>query len=100
MKKVVFAALCACALCACATVGPETGSSLFSSTQPPLAVGPAKSVKMGKSCSSNILGLWIGGDMSIEAAKRDGGITYVATVDKDIKNYAVYSKVCIIVTGQ
>lgn len=100
MKKVVFAALCACALCACATVGTETGSSLFSSTQQPMAVGPAKSVKMGKSCSSNILGLWIGGDMSIEAAKRDGGITYVATVDKDIKNYAVYSKVCIIVTGQ
>lgn len=100
MKKVLFAALCAAALCACATPRTEVGSALFSQTKQPMLVSGNKGAKVGKACATNILGLLISGDMSVEAAKKNGHITQVATVDKDIKSYAVYAEVCTVVTGQ
>ncbi|MDD7502078.1 MAG: TRL-like family protein [Elusimicrobia bacterium] len=100
MKKVLFATLCAAALCACATPRTEVGSALFSQTQQPMLVSGNKGGKVGKACATNILGLLISGDMSVEAAKKNGRITQVATVDKDIKSYAVYAEVCTVVTGQ
>lgn len=91
--------LAAAALCACATPSTEVGTALFSMTQQPMLVTGERGTKVGKACGKNILGLFITGDMSVAAAKKNGRITKVSSVDKDIKSYAVYAEVCTIVTG-
>lgn len=99
MKKLLAITAVALMLSACATPATEVGGALFSMTQQPFSVTGNPGRKVGKACGTNILGLLISGDMSVEAAKKNGGITRVATVDKDIKSYAVYAEVCIVVTG-
>ncbi len=99
MKKVFFL-LAACALLgACATPANEAGMALFAQTTQPMLVTESTGKKVGRACATNVLGLVIQGDMSVEAAKKNGGITRVASVDKEIKGYAVYAEVCTIVTG-
>ncbi|MBY0315068.1 MAG: TRL-like family protein [Bdellovibrionales bacterium] len=57
--------------------------------------------KKGVACANNILGMVVTGDMSIEAAKKKGGITKVATVDMEGKSIlGVYSTVCLVVRGE
>ncbi len=64
-------------------VGQETGTS-----------------KRGESCLSQSLFI-INGDASIEAAKKNGGITKVATVDTTFKTTLfVYSEYCTVVYGE
>lgn len=86
-------------LAACATPSTEVGTALFAFTQQPMNATEAAGTKTGRACATNILGLYISGDMSVEAAKKNGKITKVASIDKDIKSYAVYSEVCTVVTG-
>lgn len=86
---------------ACATPSTEIGIALFSDTVQPLMVtNNAGANKVGRACGKNYLGLFITGDMSVEAAKKDGKITQVASVDKEIKSYAIYSEVCTVVRGR
>lgn len=60
----------------------------------------SKAEKTGQACGRNILGFLSAGYFSIEKAKRNGNITEVATVDKDInKVLGVYASLCTIVTG-
>lgn len=99
MKKVFALAGASLMLAACATPRTEVGTALFSQTQQPLLVTGNSGTKEGRACATNILGLLITGDMSVEAAKRNGRITKVASVDKDIKSYAVYAEVCTVVKG-
>jgi hypothetical protein len=57
--------------------------------------------RVGEACSSSILGLVGVGDSSIEAARRNGGITMISTVDESFKNYVgAYSTHCTIVRGR
>ncbi len=54
----------------------------------------------GKACAENYLGIYATGDASIQAAKKNGGIKRVATVDYTFTNIiGVYGKVCTIVHG-
>ncbi len=99
MKKLFLLAGACSVLAACATPSTEVGTALFAITQQPMLVTEAAGTKVGRACAKNILGLYISGDMSIEAAKKNGRITKVASVDKDIKSYAVYSEVCTVVKG-
>lgn len=99
MKKLFLMVLAGGMLAACATPSTEVGTALFAMTQQPMLVTEATGTKTGRACATNILGLYISGDMSVEAAKKNGKITKVASVDKDIKSYAVYSEVCTVVTG-
>ena len=99
MKKLLAITAAALVIAGCATPRTEVGGALFAVTQQPLLVTGNTGKKMGKACATNMLGLFISGDMSVEAAKKNGGITRVATVDKDIKGYAIWAEVCTIVTG-
>lgn len=100
MKKLMFLSAAALLLGACATPATHAGTALFAQTQQPVMATNAPGTKVGRACATNILGLLIQGDMSIEAAKKNGKITQVATVDTDIKSYAVYAEVCTVVTGR
>ena len=86
---------------ACATPSTEVGIALFSDTVQPLMVTDnSGSTKVGRACGKNYLGLFITGDMSVEAAKKDGKITHVTSIDKEIKSYALYAEVCTVVRGR
>ncbi len=59
------------------------------------------SPKKGEACAMSILGLVAVGDASIEGAKKDGGITKVATVDHSTLNILyLYGQYCTVVHGE
>ncbi len=99
MKKLMLLSA-ALLLGACATPPTYVGTALFAQTQQPILATNAPGTKVGRACATNLLGLFIQGDMSVEAAKRNGRITQVSSIDRDIKSYAVYSEVCTVVTGR
>ena len=101
MKKSLFAVVSVLLLGACATPSTEVGIALFSDTvQPMMVTNNSGATKVGRACGKNYLGLFIQGDMSVEAAKKDGKITQVASIDKEIKSYALYAEVCTVVRGR
>jgi hypothetical protein len=56
--------------------------------------------KTGTACTYNVLGVVAFGDGSIDAAKRGGQITHVASVDYDYMNIiANFGHVCTVVRG-
>lgn len=58
-------------------------------------------LKTGTSCAQSVLGVVAFGDASIEAAKRDAGITKVTTVDHETLNVLYfYGRYCTIVYGE
>lgn len=99
MKKLLLLLPVVAILAACAIPSLETGSSMFSNTQQPMLIGVERGTKVGRACARNYFGLWTEGDMSVATAKRNGDITKVATVDKDVKGYLIYAEVCTVVTG-
>ena len=101
MKKCLFAVGAALLLGACATPNTEVGIALFNDTvQPMMVTSTSGATKVGRACAKNYLGLVITGDMSVEAAKKDGKITQVTSVDKEIKGYVIYAEVCTVVRGR
>lgn len=63
---------------------------------------PRPGPKTGQACTTGVLAVASWGDMSLEAAKKNGGITRVDTLDYkafDILG-VVYQKHCTIVTGE
>ena len=99
MRKVMFVMIAALCAGACATPPTEAGMALFAQTTQPMMVTGYTGKKVGRACATNVLGLIVQGDMSVEAAKKNGKITHVASVYKEVKGYAIYSEVCTIVTG-
>lgn len=62
-----------------------------------VARGP---IKQGKACSSSILGLLARGDSSVRAAKANGGITEVVSVDHSARNLLnIVGEWCTLVRG-
>lgn len=89
-------------LFACAYALSPVTSSIYGKVQGPIAVTnlTAEPTKIGRSCASSILGLVANGDASIEAAKRAGGITTVASVDFESTNVLfIYATFCTVVRG-
>jgi len=88
----------------CATTGmfTETGESFIKSvTEPGTATSGVSEIRKGTACTHNYLGIYSGGDGSIAAAKKNGGINKVASVDKEI--FAIlpfYGSVCTVVRGE
>ena len=99
MKKLLLLLPVVAILAACAMPALETGSSMFSNTQQPMMIGAERGTKIGRACARNYFGIWTEGDMSVATAKRNGQITKVATVDKDVRGYLIYAEVCTVVTG-
>ena len=67
----------------------------------PVAIGTETGTsKMGKACFKHFLGS-VKGDGSIDAAKRNGRITTVSTVDISIDStWFIKSEVCTVVRGE
>lgn len=106
MNRVVrsaFAVACLLGLSACAVVASPVGNgSLFTDVRGPVEVenGVAAS-KLGRACAHNILGLVAYGDASITAARKQGGIEQVATIDHDsFSVLSVYSRFCTQLRGE
>jgi hypothetical protein len=85
---------------------PRSGNNglFYTNTTAPVAVLATESdepVKTGQACSIGVLGLWASGDSSVEAAKRNGGITRLATVEEKFKQVflGVRTEYCTVVTG-
>lgn len=79
---------------------PTGPGILYMNVKGPL--GPAAGMdtpRRGKSCARVALALFAWGDASIEAAKRDGGITQVTTVDHHSKNLIGFGSFCTVVYG-
>ena len=100
MKKLFFVAAAGLLLGACATPNTEVGIALFSDTTQPMLATNTVGTRVGRACGKNYLGLFITGDMSVETAKRNGRITSVSSIDKEIKGYAIYAEVCTVVRGK
>ncbi len=84
----------------CGIAPSQLGQSLISVTREPVFVTTNTSYsKEGKACGQNVLGIFAMGDMSIEEAKKNGGITNVSSVEKTVNNRVVFSDVCTIVKG-
>lgn len=58
--------------------------------------------RVGEACATSYLGLVATGDASIEAARRNGGVTLITSVDEAYQNYVfgAYQKYCTIVRGR
>lgn len=107
MKKVisrVFCLLALLSLSACAgTTIPDVGIGVIvTDTKEGVAANNGvRVVKTGKACATNILGIVAQGDYTIEAAKRNGQIKQIATIDREFFSVlGVYGKVCTVVAGQ
>jgi hypothetical protein len=83
----------------CAYVPTESGITALANTKQPILATVSNGDKVGKACARNILGVIVG-DASIDAAKKNGGITQIASVDKEVSALLVYAEVCTIVTGK
>jgi len=56
--------------------------------------------KEGKACAESILGLIARGDASVRAAKENGGITEVTTIDHSARNFfGIVGEWCTLVRG-
>ena len=61
---------------------------------------PPNTYKQGKACAESILGLLARGDASVRAAKENGGITEVSTVDHSARNFLnIVGEWCTLVRG-
>jgi hypothetical protein len=59
------------------------------------------SEKQGKACAESILGLIARGDASVRAAKANGGIKEVTTVDHSARNFfGIVGEWCTLVRGK
>ncbi len=71
------------------------------STHVQVREGARPGPKTGEACASGVLALASWGDMSLDAAKKNGGITQVDTLDYKTMDIlgVVYQKHCTIITG-
>ena len=102
MKKLSIA-LCIAGwlLSSCASFGP-LGAIYTGGTIGLSANNDVKPLKTGSACMTSVIGIVAAGDASIAAAKADGGITKVATVDYNVTNVflGIYGKYCTVITGE
>ncbi len=104
MSKSLYSALVAAVvlmLSSCASPTPMGIIYSGGTTSGAVANNNVKPIKMGKACVVGVLQMVSAGDGGIDAAKRDGNITKVASVDYDFMNVlGVYGQYCTIVRGE
>lgn len=62
--------------------------------------GEPGTMKEGKACAESILGLVARGDASVRAAKANGGITKVTSIDHSARNFlGIVGEWCTLVRG-
>ena len=103
IRILVLSVLALISVSGCAVVASPGGNgSIYTSVQGPIAPGTATSgSKTGRACAMNVLGVVATGDASIAEAKRQGGITTVASVDHEsLSVLGVYSRFCTVAAGE
>jgi len=61
---------------------------------------PEKADKQGKACTHRYFFFYVTGDSSLGTAARNGSITEIKSINKEVYNYfLIYSSLCSIVTG-
>ena len=82
-KAIVSAALTLSALALCSCGAPRVGM-VYTDISAPTTATCASGSKVGTATSTTYLALWAEGDASINAAKKNGGITTVSSVDTKV----------------
>ena len=101
MKKIILLALVSGVLAGCATGPSPVAVGLFTDVKGPITATGIAGDKQGTACATTTLGLINKGDASIEAAKKAGNISVVATADYHTKGfYPFVGKTCVTVTGR
>jgi hypothetical protein len=100
MKKLLIISTLSLTLIGCAH-SPVNGMITMVKWDGGVSNPEVSSIKTGKSCAKSILGVFASGDASIETAKKNGGISRVASVDHETTNIMhFYGQYCTIVTGE
>lgn len=92
MKKTcstwAMVALVALSFSSCAMVGTSAGVGVLytEATDAVSATGNTVGMKVGKAKSTNVLGLVVIGNASINAAAKEAGITKISHVDRKVKS--------------
>lgn len=102
VKKLLVGIVAVVSLTGCATArAPVTGFWYTEVKSGEMSTGYQAGAKRGEACASSILGLIATGDASIEAARKNGGINYVISVDSSSSSIlGIYAKYCTIVYGK
>jgi hypothetical protein len=102
MSKIVWMSL-ALLVSGCASMRAPTYGVLYTDVHAGEGVTESQSGnRVGEACAMSILGLVAIGDASIEAARRNGAVTMITSVDAHYYSLLgfVYSKYCAIVRGR
>ena len=96
----ITAAAFSLAACQQIVYSPMGGSTFNETRYGNIATDESGATKEGKACGTSILGAVAQGDASIAAAKANGGITKVSSVDHYAKNVlGIFGEWCTIVKG-
>ena len=88
------------AACGGIVASPVAGTTFNETKYGNIATAETATTKEGKACATTILGAFAQGDASIVAAKANGGITKVTSVDHYAKSIlGIYGEWCTIVKG-
>jgi hypothetical protein len=93
---VAGATLSGCAMAA----SPVSGFVYNGTKHGEVATANAVGSKSGESCANSILGIVAGGDASVDAAAKAGGVTQVSHVDhRTFGVLGIYAEYCTVVYG-
>jgi hypothetical protein len=96
----ITAAALTLASCGPIVQSPALGTTFNETKYGNIATAETATTKEGKACATSILGAVAQGDASIVAAKANGGITKVTSVDHYAKSIlGIYGEWCTIVKG-
>ena len=87
----------------CAIVASPVGNgAAYTQVRGPITTGAETGpTKSGKACAANYLGFVAIGDASIDAAKKNAGVSSISTVDhSSFGVLGFYSSFCTIITGR
>lgn len=100
--KLMSVVILSSVIASCAMPRPSSGPGfLFTSVKEGVfADNNVSGSKTGEACNSNVLGIVVSGDQSIEAAKRYAGVKNISTIDRSYFGVlGLYAQACTIVKG-
>jgi len=105
MKKLLVALAVVGILGGCASTQPVgivySGGNFYNGSTIVDASVKGAATKNGQACASSVLSLVAVGDNSVEAAKKDGGITKVTSINYNVENVlGIYGTYCTEVKGE
>ncbi len=100
IARVLISSISLLTLVSCANVRGPVPASLSVYTSPEDVGAYLETTKRGEACLTNILGLIATGDASIDAAKKAGNITRIASIEaSQARVLGYYARFCTVVIG-